>query len=468
MSSIADTKAPGSHFYKSYIRGEFFFGFWNIVSRGIGFVNTFITLAFLTVYQYGVFQLILASYAGLSIFIALGGETIRNDVLRYVGEKNIAAAKKLFFESTLVRILIGIVLWIIVYFGAPLLASKYSPDFIYYIQLISFLFIHDSVLPSVTQLLEVDRDFNLIAVRASVSKFVQFFVLGYYFLFSRIGLREVILSLVIASFVSLVFLLIIVLRRFFTTWHLVPALKEGLLHRLIFSYGKWELLRPLAAKFSNFTQVWLTKIFIGTETVAIFSVAQTMIGTLGNLLPDNTLSVLIPMHVGDKKKMQKIYTLSSKYMVLLSIVMGLVALVLAPPFIRIFFPKYVSSLPLFSVMLFTLPISALIIIPSHFLIAYRKQGFLFLQKMLKAFVGAALYVLLIPFFGVWGLVFQMIILYLFLYIVIYVYMSKADMEVFIDWRRILHFDNSDKELMKMVFADGIKYCRKWLPSFLKS
>ena len=458
-----NTGRPTSHFYKTYLKGEFFYGFWNMVSRGVGFLNTLITLTQLTVYQYGVFQLILASFSGLSIFIGLGGETIRNDILRYIGENKVSFAKKLFYESFFLRLTIGIGLWASVFFGAPYFFSNYGPDFIYYIQIISFLFLHDSILPSIQQVLEADKKFNLIASRASLSKIVQLGILGYYFVFQDAGLREVLLSLVIASFVSLLFMLVIVFKRYYVIWKKIESTQDALIRRLLLSYGKWELLRPAAAKLTNFVQVWITKFFIGTEAVALFSVAQTMIGMIANLLPINTLSALVPREVADRDRMQKIYNTGTKYLVLLSILMGLVALVLTPPFIRFFFPKYIAVLPLFSVMLVTLPIIALSALAGIFLVVYRKQGFLLFHKILKGIISSLLIALLVPMLGLWGLPVQTIILSTILYVILYVYMWRADIAISIQLREIFRFDNTDRELFRNVISDGRKYLARWLP-----
>lgn len=461
MAETLTNKRPISHFYKTYLRGEVLYGFWNIVATGVGFLNTFITLTALTVYQYGVFQLILASYAGLSVFLTLGAGTIRNDILRYVGEGRIGHAKKLFYEASAIRIAIGIVLCMLVVFAAPRLFN-YGPDFIYYIKLFSFLFMVDSIWPSVQLTLEADRKFGLVASRAPLGKVVQFAILGYFFLFARVGLEQVITSVVISSACILIVLVIYVGYRYTRLWGHIPATKEKLLHRILLSYGKWELLQPVAAKFTNFVQVWLTKIFISTEAVAVFSVAQTMIGILGNLLPDNTLSALVPREVGDNVRMQKILNTGSKYMLALSVVLAAGALVLTPPFIHIFFPKYNAALPLFSVMLVTLPIIALGAVPSVILTVYRKQGFLLLQKLFKGLIGAILYVIFIPFFGMWGLVIQTLILSVVLYSILYTYMRKSDLGIKIDWQHFLTFGESDKILLKGMYSDGVRYVNKWM------
>ena len=42
------------------------YGFWNIVAKAACLVNSFIVISALTLYEYGVFQLMLAIYASMS------------------------------------------------------------------------------------------------------------------------------------------------------------------------------------------------------------------------------------------------------------------------------------------------------------------------------------------------------------------------------------------------------------------
>jgi len=465
IATAVNNKSP--NFYKTYLKGEFSFGFWNVTARIIGFFVTLATLSYLTVYQYGVFQLILASFAGAAIFIGLGGETIRNDILRYIGEGSHGFAKRLFLESTVVRVVIGLILFGVIFFGADSLFSNYGPEFIKYIKIISFLFIHDAIWPSIRQILETEKKFSIIASRAALSKIIQLGVLGFYFIFYSISLGEIIISLVIGSFVSLGFVSWYSFRHYFLTWNRIATSQKRLLYSLVTSYGKWEFVRPLAGKFESFVRVWLTKIFLGTEIVAIFSVAQTMVSTIGSFLPVSTLSVLVPVQINDKEKMQKIYNTGSKYLFLLSICMSLFGLIVAFPFIHSFFPKYISALPLFSLMLIPLPISALSTVASIFLTVYRRQGFLLFQKILKTIIGVILFVILVPTFGVWGLAIQGLILSIILYSVIFIYIKKSNIGVSVNVREIFSLGESDRVFFKSAYSDFRRYINYFLPAFLK-
>src|SRR3989344_4433310 len=128
-TSFKKSKTHGS-FIRTFLRGEISYGFWGGITTAGGLINTFLVISALTIYQYGVFQLLLSSYALLAVLIGLGGEIVRNDLLRLVGEGKEAAAKKIFLENAAFRLTAGIILWAFVFFNADLFSFRFGPEFI--------------------------------------------------------------------------------------------------------------------------------------------------------------------------------------------------------------------------------------------------------------------------------------------------------------------------------------------------
>lgn len=438
-------------FVKNFLRGEIAYGFWGGVTTAVGAVNTFLIISALTIYQYGVFQLLLSSYAFLAVLIGLGGETVRNDLLRLVGEGQEAAAKKIFLENTVFRLATGVVLWALVFFNADLFSFRFGPEFIFHIKLISFLFLHDALLSALRLALDARKRFREIASRASITKFVQLGIMAYFFFFSVLGLKEVLIAFVIAYFVALIFLLPPVIRAYLP-WRHLPTAGEGFLYRTLRAYGKWEMLRPIITKFGNFIQVWFTKFFIGTEAVAIFSVAQTIVGTIAGALPVKTLSTLVPLEIADKVKLQRIFNKGLKYLLVLSVLFGLAGLFFVPALVNWFFAKYAVSLPYFYFLLVTIPISAFSVIATIFLVAFRQQKFLFFQKVAKTLISIPLYLLLLPAFGLWGLAIHSLVLSLILNAIVYWQLHRSATErVRVDWLALTHFDRGDWDFIKKMW-----------------
>jgi len=452
-------------FSKRFISGEAHFAFWNSASKGIGLFNTFFIISALSLYEYGVFQLILAAYSIFSSAIHLGASVVGNDILRFTGKGEEGKAKRLFYEYNLLRIVVAIIMWALFFFGSELLAFKYKPDFIAFIKIISFLFFSDALISSAKTILSLRLNFKAIASRSAIGKLVQLAILSYFFFFSNIGTKEVLISVIFASFVSLLFLMPAVIKGYMP-WVSVGIPRDFILYKLFYTYGKWEILRQFFTKFTSKIEPWLIKIFIGTEAVAIFSVAQSMLGLLASFLPTKTLHTLIPMKIKDGGTLQKVYIFGTKYMLVFSIAIGIIGLILAPVFIGIFFEKYKISLPYFYFLLLLLPLSALGSVASAFLVAFRKQKFLFFQKILKLVVGLPLYFILLPAFGLWGMVIHAIILSIILFSVMQIYIQKAKLDIRFDWAEFASFGKEDKIFYGSIRKDLKKYLKNKLPAFL--
>ena len=446
----------GNKFIQTFLKGEISYGFWGGVTTVGGLINTFLVISALTIYQYGVFQLLLSSYALLSVLIGLGGETVRNDFLRLVGEGKESAAKKIFMENAVFRLATGIILWAFVFFNADLLSFRFGPEFIFHIKLISFLFLHDASLSSLRLALDARKCFREIASRSSITKFVQLGLMSYFFFFSTLGLKEVMIAFVSSFFVALVFLVPPFLRSYLP-WRGLPVANEGFFYKVLKSYGKWEILRPTASKFGNFIQVWFTKLFLGTEAVAIFSVAKTIVGTIAGSFPTKTLSTLVPLEMADKEHLQKIFNQGLKYLLVISLLFCLAGVLFVPPLINLFFSKYAVSLPYFYFLLITLPISAFSVIASIFLVAFRQQKFLFFQKIASTLISVPFYLLLLPVFGLWGLAINSLILSLILNAIVYWQLHYRVNDVRVNWNALARFDKNDLEFVKKMWRMSVTF-----------
>ena len=445
------TQVINDSFSKVFLKGEFSYGFWNIATKVVGVVNAFLVISALTLYEYGSFQILLASYAGAAALISIGGGVVRNDILRFEAEGRSDDAKKLFYESSSVRVATGVFLWAIVFFSAPLLSFRFGPDYISLIKIISLLFLHDALLTVVTTPIELRKKFNVLASRASFAKAVQLGVLLYFSFFQNINLRAVVISLVVSMFATLLLLLPSFLKSC-SSWRGVEKSSNNFLFKILTSYGKWEVVQPIAGKFTSFFETWAIKLFINTEAVAIFSVAQTLLNTVAGFFPTKTLSTLIPLEISNEEKLRRIYTYGVKYLLVFSVVIGLVALFAVPVLINMFFHKYVISLPYFSMLLLTIPLLAMTSVSSAFLTAFRRQKFLFFQKVLKSFVAVPLYLVLLPLFGLWGLVLHNYILLTIMTVSLYFYIKNMKPKLFVRWHDMFNFGAEDAFFLTNIFV----------------
>ncbi len=438
-------------FSKTYLRGEILFGFGSTVAKFLAFFNTFFILSSLTVYQYGVFQLLLSIQATVVILVSLAGGSgfAANDIIRFIGDGKESKAKKLFFESYAIRIVLGVLAWALFFFGSDFLGFRYQADFILFLKLLSFLFLTETFYAVLKLLLTVRLNFKATASRDSLYKLVQLAVLAYFFFFASIGVREVLLSLVLGSFISASVLLYPAVRAY-ASWRNIRADREEILFRFFFEHGKWDIIRQFLSKMTSQAQPWLIKVFLGTEAVGIYSAAVSMADVFERFLTTNTLSTLIPRQLSDVQSSRFIFVYMSKYLTLFSVFLSVSASLIAPLAIYWLFPQYLASIPIFYILVWQLPVQALWRMTDIFLVALREQKFLFFRSLIRNAVHLSLLLASLPLFGLMGVAGAYLIGVCIICLLSYRYLVKRNPTFKIRPREFFSFTDNDRTLITRV------------------
>lgn len=440
-----------SSFLKLFMRGEAISAFWNFTTKGVGLFNTFLIISSLSLYEYGVFQLLL-SIAGISSdTLSIGGGIFSNEMSHKIAEKKEDEAKKIFFEYSVVRILIAVILWAVVYFGATILFEAYTIEFIKDLRIISFLFITEALFLIIKTLSVVKLEFALNGIRTTISRVIQSCILIYFFIQGNLGLKQLIWSIVIASVLSLI-LILPMFYKIYRQWRSVKTNEKSLLWNIITLYGGWDIVRQLGNRITFRIKPWLIKLFVSTEAVAIYSIAEMMVSTLQDILPSKTLQSLVPLWIQDKKISAKMFSYGIKYFVIAGIVLVLGALIFVPPIVHIFFEKYEASLSLFYFMLLNLPIFAAGIIIGNYIIAFRKQKFLFVHNTFRNVLAFVIIFSTLPFIGLWGLAIEFVVVPFVMVLFSYYYSKKRNPGFYFNKDIIFSFREEDKEILRKIIA----------------
>ena len=448
-----------SSFSKSFLKGETSFGFWNILSKLMGFVASIIVIKYITLYEYGVYQLVLA-FGGLvgTFFLKLLTDVSLNDIIRFVGEKKENFAKKLFQQYAFFKLSIGVVSFLIVFFGAGIISTYYDENIAGLFRLVSFLILIDSIYNVMKIVLEVRLKFNAIASRPVVYQFLRITLVIATLLLFGLNVEKILIVNVIASALATVIFIPLFLKNY-NIWKNVDKEKENVLLSIVKKHGKWSLMRPAIAGIPNNIQPWLIKIFVGTEAVGIFNLASMLFATIKSFLPLNTLTYLIPLEISNKKRSQKIFSYSIKYITIFSILLSIVSFVGGFLFIGAILPKYVESLPLFYIMLLSIPISGFGSVMVSFLIAMRKQKYLFIQMISKMIFSTAMFLILLPIFGLVGLAIEQILTTIFVFVLLLIYMRKVKVGLKIEPKILFSFNKEDISFIKNLYLDSKKYLK---------
>ncbi len=442
------------------------FGAGGVLAKVLALVNTFFILSSLTIYQYGVFQLLLSIQATVVILISIAGGSsfVSNDIVRFIGERKESMAKKLFFESYSIRILLGVIVWAGFFFGSDLLTFRYQPDFIFFLKTLSFLFLTETFYSVLKSILTVRLNFKATAIREPLYKLVQLIVLSYFFFFSSIGIKEVLISLVFGSFLSALMLLYPAIKSY-SIWAKIKAENEGILLRFFFRHGKWDMFRQVFSKLTFQIQPWLIKGFIGTEAVGIYSAALSMVAVFKSFFATTTLSILIPRQLSNRKSSRFVFVYLSKYLVILGLLLSMAGYFVAPVAIMWLFPQYTPSLLIFSIIILELPIQGLWRITDIFLVALREQKFLFYRSITRNLLHLSLILISLPLIGLWGMAITQVLVALIMAFLSYKYLIKIHPSFAIKYIEFFSFNENDKNLIRKAVKDVSAIIRNKLKFF---
>jgi len=451
---------PKESFSKSFIKGEATFGFWNIASKALGFLGSILVVKYTSLYEFGVYQLVLAFHGLIgSFFMKLLSAVSLNDILRFIGEKREDLAKKLFHQYAFFKISIGVFVFASVFWGAEIIASYYDENVADFFRIVSFLFLVDAAYDVMKVVLESRLSFSSIASRSTIYQFLRIILLIATIVFLGLSIKNILIVNLVASATVTVVFLPIFLKKY-KIWSSVVSSGENVLAQIMKKHGKWGLIRPFFAGLSDNIRPWLIKIFISTEAVAIFNLANVLLSGVKSILPINTFTYLIPLRLHNKKNSQKIFSYSLKYITIFSIVLGIASFFGAFFFVKLIIPEYAKSLPIFYIMLLSMPFSAFGSVVASFLIALRKQKYLFFQMLFKTFFSTVACFVLVFFFGLFGLATETILTSVVVLSAAIFYIHKIKPGPVLEWKTIFSFNRTDTEFLRNVLSDAKKYIRK--------
>ena len=187
--------------------------------------------------------------------------------------------------------------------------------------------------------------------------------------------------------------------------------------------------------------------------MAIYNVAIQIISHLTKFtgsLEAVLLPVLSEELARSKELAKKIIDRSIKYSLWLVSAIMLISSFVIPYFLVLFFgDKYLSSIPVFQVMLFALPTSALGVVFRPIFFYFKEQKSLFFIGLKINLHTIPISVLLTYFLGVFGYAIP-IPEYYGLYLR-YQYLKKKYNYLQFDWKGIVMFDDYDKQLLSKIF-----------------
>ena len=108
-----------------FVKGTFFLGSWGMVGKIINLFNSFLVIYVLSLYEYGLYSLILSIVSVTEVVLVDGmDQLIVNEILYRKSQNEEAKAKKIYHQYFVLKLVFGILAFLILFLGADII-DKY-------------------------------------------------------------------------------------------------------------------------------------------------------------------------------------------------------------------------------------------------------------------------------------------------------------------------------------------------------
>ncbi len=433
-------------------RGTLFQSLSNSASRIVGLVVVFVILKNLSVYEYGLVELVMSLPALLSIFALPGmSSTIIADLGILHAQGKHSEAARLHVNFFRLQIFLSFFPFLFVFFGATLIAHFYNEGIADMVRIVSFLFLIGPFRTRVVVANQVFRRFRTTAVYAVTEEVIKLCTILCGFYFFELGAKAVILSYVLCE--SLPIALYYGQYRSTTLpwagadirWQWNEILSPLRAHAL------WGLATSYLNTFSNNIRLWIIKFLLGTEAVGLFGVAMGLYQHTMSLVPlSSILSSLLPQFTEKKDQFLRLINKGIKYQVLSYVGMSVLGVSIISFVVGYLFPNYRAAIPLYNVMLCALVLSGFAVIFTPIFAALREQRALFWVTFIKTCSIVFLAPPLIYFFGILGIGIEFTLTIGVFVFERYRAIRKLIPEFQLSPRLFIHFDDDDRLVFRAV------------------
>lgn len=464
---MAQANPTGYSFSQLYIWGTARGHLFGAVVRGIAMVSSFFVVATLSVYHYGLYQLVLtAMIVSESSLFSLFDDIVSNDLARAFAGKRLSWAKKLFHEIAALKLVLGILISAALFFGAGLVASYYGKDIAGFIRILSILALIKMIRGTEGMFFGAILSFVTFGAGAMQEIIRLIFLVGFW-LWGSFGLREVLLSSVFSSMIILAYTSFFFFREYQTVLGGVRPVKERIFPNIVRSFGKWIFIRQGFSNTVKQLDVWFIRFFLNTEAVGLYALAVNLLTMVQGFFPLRMLSSLLPWEIDNPERMQYIYRRVLKYFIWIGVAAALGSFFIIPQLIGIFLPKYLPVMPIFRLMALTLPLFAVYKFQKILLIVLREQKVLTMRLLTETFITAIVWVVALPVIGLYAAVVEFTITYIWRVSYFALYLQRHPF-LAVKLKHLIAFDREDREIFGRALYEILHPTRWFKPIRAKS
>jgi O-antigen/teichoic acid export membrane protein len=329
---------------------------WNttamLVGKIIVFVNVFLILQHLTVYEYGLSELVLSVISTVGIFLLPGlSSAIIADLGAERARGEYGRMKALFLQFVSFNVLLACIAWALLFFGSDTAAAwAGNPTIGYLLKFASFQLLTSPFRTVSTMLAAVELRY---ADQSLYGTFEEIFKLGnlaLFFLVLHRGIDGLLLSIVCSQALTILLYAprtLSAARIFYGAETQESYEFWNILRR----HRKWSIASTYVGQLGQTLQIWLIRAVLGTEAVGLYAFASGIFSQISSLSPLSTvLAPLLPRYV-DNREMFARYIKSSVKAQALFTVASIAISIVGLPVLAWIFPKYIPAIPIVFIML---------------------------------------------------------------------------------------------------------------------
>src|SRR3989344_2248634 len=179
--------------------------FWSGIGQALSAANAFVVIAALSVYEFGLYQLVLSVIAITgSLVSGLFDGVLSNEVARSFAEGRRDHAKRLFLEYASFKIALGIAAFLALFAGAQLIAVHYDKDIATLIRIASMFFVINAISEVASIFFRTTISYRAMGAGA-VQEFVRLALLLTFWARHALALKELFIISIVTTGVSFLY-----------------------------------------------------------------------------------------------------------------------------------------------------------------------------------------------------------------------------------------------------------------------
>lgn len=382
-------------------RGIAVSGFGNFILYFINFSTAIIILRWLTLYEYGVYRLILAVYDFAAGFYLGGLENVVISDASANFKKNTRESKSIVSVYVLFVAFVSLIL-ISIFFFFTKLTGSWLGEGAKFIYVFFILFAMEPITALYRISFQIFLDFNWKALNKILRDVLRLATLGIFFMTGSVGIRGALWGWVVSVCAPILLNIIFYQGKNLFT---IPSIKEikSVLKILFLKHGAWAMFDDFLQNVGKNIRPFVIKFFVGIEAVSLFSAAQSLVSYTTSIFPIREVLIpVFPRYLDRPIHLTANINRAMKYSILIYSFIAIISAIFAPILSYLFFPKYIPSMPLFYILLLGVPVTGLrsVILPA--LYSLKAQRVLFNLTALRTVSVIVFGIVLTYFFGIWG------------------------------------------------------------------